>query len=241
MTNALVLFLAAGLSFVQTQPATTAPAPAAQPTEKATDKPATDVKPDAKPAPKAEKHEPVDPYVLGFTVKDIDGKEVKLDQYKGKVLIILNVASKCGFTTEHYTELEPLYLKKKGDGLEILAFPANDFGAQEPGSNSDIKEFCTNTFKVSFPLFEKISVKGEKQHPLFKKLASQPKPIGGDPSWNFTKWLVDRNGNVVARFEPSIAPSNPDFVRKLDELLADKPADPKAAKPAAAPAKAGGK
>lgn len=236
MNTPLSLLLAVGLSLVQGQPATTPPAPAApapatapQPADKPAEKAdAPPANPERKPEAKAE---PVDPYVLGFKVNDIDGKPVDLETYKGKVLIVLNVASKCGFTTEHYTELEPLYLKKKDKGLEILAFPANEFGRQEPGSNADIKEFCTKNFKVTFPIFEKIVVKGEKQHPLFKKLSAQPKPVGGDPSWNFTKWLVDRKGNVVARFEPSISPSNPDFLRKLDELLAEKAPDAKAASP----------
>ncbi|MFM9957550.1 MAG: glutathione peroxidase [Phycisphaerales bacterium] len=158
-------------------------------------------------------------YVLAHTLKDIDGNDVNLESFKGKVVLMVNVASKCGYTPQ-YKGLQELYEKKKDAGLVILGFPANEFGGQEPGSEADIKQFCHDTYKVTFPMFSKISVKGEKQHPLYKQLASQPAPVGGDPKWNFTKFLVDREGNVVARFDSRVAPDDRKLTDKVDELLA---------------------
>lgn len=164
-------------------------------------------------------------YVLGYKVKTIDGKEQDLSQYKGKVLVIVNLASKCGYTPQ-YEGLQKLYEEKKDKGLVVLGFPANDFGSQEPGSNSEIKEFCTSKYHVTFPMFEKISVKGEGQHDLYKKLTGQPTPIGGDPKWNFTKFVVDRSGKVVARYDAQKSTVRsalePELVKKVDELLAKK-------------------
>jgi glutathione peroxidase len=162
-------------------------------------------------------------YVLGFKMKRIDGTEEDLSSYKGKVVVMVNVASKCGYTGQ-YKALEDLYKAHKDHGLVILGFPANNFNSQEPGSNKDIAEFCTSTYDVSFPMFEKISVKGDDQHALYKKLAGQPKPIGGDPKWNFTKFVVNKEGNVVARFDAKGDGKNrtalePDFVKKVEELL----------------------
>lgn len=157
-------------------------------------------------------------YVLGHKVKDIDGNEVDLARYKGKVVMIVNVASKCGLTKQ-YEGLQKLYEEKKDAGLVILGFPANNFKEQEPGTDAEIKEFCTGTYGVTFPMMSKISVKGEDAHPLYKQLAAQPEPIGGEPSWNFTKYLVDREGNVAAKFEPRTAPDDPALVKKIDELL----------------------
>ena len=162
-------------------------------------------------------------YVLNHKLKTIDGEEKNLADYQGKVVLIVNVASRCGFTTQ-YEGLQRLYEEKKDDGLVILGFPANNFGGQEPGTGEEIKQFCTREFGVTFPLFEKISVKGEDQHPLYKQLAAQPAPIGGDPKWNFTKFLVDRRGKVVARFdaEKSLARTpdlEPALLKKIDELL----------------------
>ncbi len=163
-------------------------------------------------------------YVLGYKMKRIDGAEEDLAKYKGKVVVIVNVASECGCTPQ-YQGLEKLYKDRKDAGLVILGFPANNFGEQEPGSNSEIAEFCTGKFGVTFPMLEKISVKGQDQHPLYKKLASQPPPIGADPKWNFTKFVVDREGKVVARFDAQgkIARTGelePELVKKIDELLA---------------------
>jgi glutathione peroxidase len=182
------------------------------------------MQPEKKPADAPGAKDPS--YVLGYKVKDIDGKEQDLSQYKGKVLVIVNVASKCGFTPQ-YEGLEKLYEDKKDKGLVVLGFPANNFGSQEPGSNSEIKDFCTSTYHVTFPLFEKISVKGPDQHELYKNLTGQPKPIGGDPKWNFTKFVVDRSGKVVARFDAQkeyvrTDKLEPDLIKKVDELLAKK-------------------
>jgi glutathione peroxidase len=185
-----------------------------------------------KEAPAAETAK-VDPYVLGHVVKDIDGKTVDLSAYKGQVVVIVNVASKCGFTKQ-YTGLEALYQAKKAQGLVILGFPANNFGGQEPGTNAEIKEFCTGAeskYKVTFPLFEKISVKGEDIHPLYKQLATQPAPIGGDVGWNFTKYLVDREGKVVAKFDSRTKPDDAAMNKRIDELLGAAKAAP-AEKPA---------
>jgi glutathione peroxidase len=204
------ILLAAGMVAWTAQPA--APAP-------------SEPKP-AEPKPS----EPTDPYVLGFTMKDIDGKDQNLEQYKGKVVMIVNVASRCGYTPQ-YKSLQKLYDEKKDKGFVILAFPANNFRGQEPGSDADIKQFCTDQYKVTFPLFSKISVKGEDQHPLYKKLSGQPKPIGGDPQWNFQKFIVDRQGNVVARFDPKTDPMDTTLVKRIDDLLAAKPAAEPETKP----------
>jgi glutathione peroxidase len=171
----------------------------------------------------------VDPFVLDHTMKDIDGADQDLAQYKGKVVLFVNVASKCGFTTQ-YTGLQKLWERKKDAGLVIVGIPANDFGRQEPGSDSEIKEFCSSKYSVTFPMMSKVSVKGAEMCELYKDLTSQPSPIGGAVSWNFTKFLVDRAGNVVGRYESRVRPDDVELNRKIDELLA-------AAKPAeAAPA-----
>ncbi len=177
-----------------------------------------------KPAPELPATQPaakVDAYVLGFKMNDIDGNEKNLEDFKGSVVLMVNVASKCGYTSQ-YKGLEKLYQDKKDKGLVILGFPANNFGNQEPGTDADIKKFCTSEYNVTFPMFAKISVKGDDQHPLYKKLAAQPAPIGGDPKWNFTKFLVDRKGNVVARFDTRTAPDDAELNRQIDELLAKK-------------------
>ena len=148
---------------------------------------------------------PVEPVneksVFDFTVRDIDGKDVKLDAYKGKLVMIVNVASKCGYTPQ-YEGLQALYAKNKDKGFVILGFPANNFMSQEPGTEAEIKEFCSSKYKVTFPLFAKISVKGQDQHPLYNFLtnkATDPQ-FSGDISWNFNKFLIDRSGKIVARF-----------------------------------------
>jgi glutathione peroxidase len=181
-----------------------------------------------KPAEKAppQTGQSEDPYVLGFTMKRIDGKEESLEKYKGKVVVLVNVASQCGFTSQ-YEGLEKLYASKKDQGLVILGFPANNFGSQEPGTNEEVAKFCKDKFGVTFPMFEKISVKGPDQHPLYKKLAGQPTPIGGDPKWNFTKFVVDQTGHVVARFDAekaNVRTANLEsgLLAKVDELLARK-------------------
>jgi glutathione peroxidase len=158
--------------------------------------------------------------VYDFVVKDIDGKEVKLDQYRGKTLLLVNVASQCGYTPQ-YEGLQQLYSKYQNQGLVVLGFPANDFGAQEPGSDQEIKTFCTTRYKVTFPMFSKISVKGPNKHPLYKMLTEQntnPK-FAGDIKWNFSKFLIDKNGSVVARFEPEDKPESDKVVKAVEQAL----------------------
>lgn len=159
--------------------------------------------------------------VLNHKMKDIDGKEVDLAKYKGKVLLIVNVASKCGLTPQ-YEQLEALHEQYSGKGLAILGFPANNFGAQEPGSNEQIKEFCTSKYNVKFDIFSKISVKGADIDPLYKDLTSKETngPFAGDIPWNFTKFLVGKDGKVCARFEPKTKPDDPAVLKAIDEQLA---------------------
>ncbi len=176
--------------------------------EKAADKAAA-------PAPGA-KAEASD--VLSYTMKRLDGSEESLGAYKGKVVLIVNTASKCGLTPQ-YKELESLYSAKKDAGLVVLGFPANNFMAQEPGTDAEISEFCAKNYGVTFPMFSKISVKGADQHPLYKSLTGLPEPLGGEIKWNFDKFLLDRTGKVVARFGPKTTPSDPAVTAKVDELL----------------------
>jgi glutathione peroxidase len=176
--------------------------------------------------------------IFGLTVNEIDGTPKSLGDYQGKVLLLVNVASKCGLTPQ-YQELEKLYQQYKKDGLEILGFPANDFGSQEPGSNQEIQEFCSLTYGVSFPMFEKISVTGNSKHSLYSFLISS-KPIAKKHNnafeeklkgygvqrkeengilWNFEKFLIDRNGEVVERFSPEITPDDPLMKEKIESVL----------------------
>jgi glutathione peroxidase len=144
---------------------------------------------------------------LNFTMKGIDGKPVELSQYKGKVVLIVNVASQCGYTKQ-YKGLQKLYDKYKSDGLVIIGVPANEFGGQEPGSDKEISEFCTSKYGVTFPMLSKVVVKGDGITPLYKYLTSKetdPK-FAGDIKWNFTKFLLDRKGEIVNRFEPGVTP-----------------------------------
>ena len=161
--------------------------------------------------------------VLDFHMKDIDGKDVDLAKYQGKVLLIVNTASQCGLTPQ-YKNLEAIYEKYKDQGLEILAFPANEFGSQEPGDNAQIKEFCSTKYKVSFPLFSKIVVDGANKHPLYQYLTSEstnPK-FAGKIGWNFTKFLVNRKGEVIQRFEPKESPSSEKVIGAVETALAEK-------------------
>lgn len=157
--------------------------------------------------------------VLDFTMNRIDGTAQSLAAYRGQVMLIVNTASRCGLTPQ-YAGLQKMYEARKDRGFVILGFPANNFGNQEPGSNEEIAEFCSSTYSVTFPMFEKISVTGRDQHPLYRFLSSQPAPIGGDPKWNFTKFLVDRSGKVVARFEFRVRPDDEEMLKQIDELLA---------------------
>jgi glutathione peroxidase len=155
-----------------------------------------------------------------FTMVDIDGKPVNLGDYKGKVLLVVNTASLCG-NTPQYTDLERIYEQYHDKGFEVLAFPANNFGQQEPGTNAEIKGFCLTKYSVSFPLFSKISVKGSDKHPLYHYLTEQS-PFPGEVEWNFQKYLVDRSGNVVGRFHHRTKPVSPEVVNEIERVLAAK-------------------
>ena len=158
--------------------------------------------------------------VYDFKVRTIDGAQQSLDAYQGKVALVVNVASQCGLTP-HYAGLQELYESFKDRGLVVLGFPCNQFGSQEPGTESDIKTFCETRFGVTFPMFAKIEVNGANRDPLYAFLTSQPtSPDGaGDIQWNFAKFLVDRKGNVVARFAPPTKPVSDEVVAAIEELL----------------------
>jgi glutathione peroxidase len=150
-----------------------------------------------------------------FTLNSIDGKPAPLSAYQGKVVLIVNVASRCGFTPQ-YAGLEALYEKYKDRGFVILGFPANNFGGQEPGTNEEIKTFCSTKYNVTFPMYSKISVKGEDKAPLYQFLTDA---TGSEIQWNFTKFLVDKNGKVVARFESKVTPESPDVAAAIEKAL----------------------
>jgi glutathione peroxidase len=156
--------------------------------------------------------------IYDFTAKSLDGKDVKLADYKGKALLIVNTASKCGFTPQ-YEGLEKLYEAYKDKGLTILGFPCNQFGAQEPGSASEIGQFCMKNYGVSFPMFEKIEVNGAGAHPLYNWLKDEKPGVLGTKNikWNFTKFLVDRDGKVVERFAPTAKPA--DLAKPIEKVL----------------------
>jgi glutathione peroxidase len=156
-----------------------------------------------------------------FTMKDIDGNDVKLEKYKGQVVMLVNVASKCGLTPQ-YEGLQAAYEKYKDKGFVVLGFPANNFMGQEPGTEKEIKEFCQLKYDVSFPIFSKISVKGSDQHPLYTFLTHKETNPGfeGDISWNFEKFLADRNGKIVARFSPTTKPDDAEVLKAIEAELA---------------------
>jgi len=163
---------------------------------------------------------PAETFVLDYQMNRIDGTPQNLADYRGQVLLLVNVASKCGLTPQ-YEGLEALYDRYKDRGFAVLGFPANDFAGQEPGSDGQIADFCRSTYGVRFPMFSKITVKGEGQHPLYRELTSLPAPIGGEVQWNFQKYLVNRRGEVVAKFDPRTKPDDPALVAKLEALLAE--------------------
>jgi glutathione peroxidase len=157
--------------------------------------------------------------IYDFTLPSIDGQPTPLANFKGKVILLVNVASRCGFTPQ-YAGLEALYEKYKDQGFVILGFPANNFGGQEPGTNQEIKTFCSTKYNVTFPIYAKVSVKGADQTPLYQYLTKEADPSHtGDIKWNFTKFLVDRNGNVVERFEPNVTPESENLVTSVEKLL----------------------
>ncbi|MDX1649677.1 MAG: glutathione peroxidase [Myxococcota bacterium] len=155
---------------------------------------------------------------LAFTLPRIDGTPQPLADYAGRVLLLVNVASRCGYTPQ-YEGLEALYERYRERGFAVLGFPANDFKGQEPGSNAEIAEFCRSTYGVRFPMFAKLHVRGPEQHPLYRLLTGLPEPVGGPVAWNFQKYLVDREGRVVARFEPATGPDDPELVAAIERLL----------------------
>ena len=154
--------------------------------------------------------------VHDFTLTSIEGKPAPLSSYKGKVLLLVNVASKCGYTPQ-YTGLQSLYDKYKDRGLVVVGVPANNFGGQEPGTNEEIKTFCTRNYNVTFPMMSKVSVKGEDKTPLYGYLTEN---TGGDVKWNFTKFLVDKNGKIVSRFESKVTPESPELTSAVEKALA---------------------
>jgi len=160
--------------------------------------------------------------LYGFAVQDMDGRMGDLAGFRGKVLLIVNVASKCGHTRQ-YAGLQALYEQYHGQGLAVLGFPANNFGSQEPGTNEQIRQFCSSTYGVTFPVYAKVSVRGDDIHPLYRFLTSdQDNPqFSGDIPWNFTKFLINRDGQVVGRYDPAVEPSDPRLVADIERALGD--------------------
>jgi glutathione peroxidase len=158
--------------------------------------------------------------IYDFTMRSIDGQQVSLSSYRGKVVLLVNVASRCGFTPQ-YTALEAVYEKYKDRGLVIVGIPANNFGQQEPGTDAEIKTFCSMKYSVTFPMMSKVSVLGEDKTPLYVFLTdtSVNPAIGGEIKWNFTKFVFDRNGNPVARFEPKVTPDSPQVIAAIESAL----------------------
>ena len=151
-------------------------------------------------------------------LKDIDGKPTSLAAYKGKVLLIVNVASKCG-NTPQYAALEAMQKKYESKGFTVLGFPCNDFAGQEPGSAEQIKQFCTSTYSVTFPLFEKLHVKGPEQHPLYAALTGKSSPVPGPIDWNFAKFVIGRNGEIITRFKASVKPDSQQVTSAVEATI----------------------
>ena len=154
-------------------------------------------------------------------LKDIDGKDTSLAAYKGKAVLIVNVASKCGYTKQ-YSGLEATYQKYKDQGFVVLGFPCNQFGGQEPGTNEDIKQFCSSKYSVTFPLFDKIEVNGANRHPLYVALAGKDSPFPGDIKWNFNKFLIGKDGKIVKRFDSGVTPDSEALTKAVEAALAAK-------------------
>lgn len=154
-------------------------------------------------------------------LKDIDGKDATLKPYAGKVLLVVNVASKCGFTPQ-YTALEALYQKYQSQGLVVCGFPCNQFGGQEPGTDAEIKQFCTSKYSVTFPMFDKLEVNGANRHPLYVMLAGAGSPFPGNIKWNFTKFLIGRDGKILNRFDSAVKPDSEEVTKAIEAALAAK-------------------
>ena len=159
--------------------------------------------------------------IYDIKLKDIDGKDTTLAAYKGKVLLIVNVASKCGFTPQ-YKSLEATYQKYKDKGFAVLGFPCNQFGGQEPGTNEEIKQFCSSKYNVTFPLFDKIEVNGANRHPLYVTLAGEKSPFPGNIKWNFNKFLIGKDGQILKRFDSKATPDSPEVIEAVEAALAAK-------------------
>jgi len=159
--------------------------------------------------------------IQDIPLKDIDGKDTSLKPYQGKVVLIVNVASRCGYTPQ-YKGLEAVYEKYKDKGLVVLGFPCNQFGGQEPGTSQEIKEFCSSKYNVTFPMFSKIDVNGANRHPLYVALAGKDSPFPGDIKWNFSKFLIGRDGKILNRFEPGTTPESPELTAAIDTALSAK-------------------
>ena len=159
--------------------------------------------------------------IYDFTMNSIDGKPVSLKSYKGKVVLLVNVASKCGYTPQ-YTALEKIYEQYRDKGFVIVGFPANNFKSQEPGTDAQIKQFCSSKYNVKFPMTSKVSVKGDDKTPVYKFLTEDPTAgsFGGDIKWNFTKFLIGKDGKVVARYEPKVTPEDPNVTTAIEKALA---------------------
>lgn len=160
-------------------------------------------------------------YITDLKVTDASGKEIELSEYKGKVLLIVNVASKCGYTSQ-YEGLQNIYKKYNEDGFEVLAFPCNDFNGQEPGTIEQIKQFCTTNFGVTFKLFDKIKVLGDDRSALYERLINNPNTVQGDVKWNFEKFLIDKNGKIVERFRSKVKPESDEMVSAIEKELQKK-------------------
>ena len=156
--------------------------------------------------------------INGVVVNDMEGKQINLSDYNGKVLLIVNVASKCGYTSQ-YSGLQELYERYKSEGFEILGFPCNDFGGQEPGTNSEIRNFCSMNFGVTFKLFDKIKVLGDEKSPLYEMLTDNPVTGKSDIRWNFEKFIIDRNGKIVARFPSKVEPLSEEIIATVEGVL----------------------
>jgi len=163
-------------------------------------------------------HAAESPNLLTIPLKDIDGKEMTLAAYKAKVVLVVNVASACGYTAQ-YEGLEALYRKYKAKGLVIVGVPCNDFGGQEPGTEAEIKKFCSSRFEVTFPLTSKVSAKGKTAHPLFVAFTGKESGHPGPVSWNFNKFLVGKDGKLLARFDSSVAPESSELQAAIEKAL----------------------
>ena len=159
--------------------------------------------------------------IYELSLKDINGKDTTLAAYKGKVLLIVNVASRCGFTPQ-YKGLEAIYKKYSGQGFAVLGFPCNQFGGQEPGTDAEIVQFCTSKYDVTFPLFDKIEVNGTNRHPLYVLLAGPDAPFPGNIPWNFNKFLIGKDGKILKRFDSKVKPESPELTQAIESALTAK-------------------